>query len=146
MVRNGDEEEILERDVAGQYNTFRVYIHMMKVKRATARNVFRALNMSSPSLAILHLEKLLTIGLIEKNYGSYQIVSRRRIGLLKFFFLVGRWFVPRTFFYSIFFFSMMIIFLLFSYENQSLFIPAFVALLSALINFYEALSFYRMLP
>jgi len=146
MVRNGDEERILERGVAGQYNTFRVYVHMMKVKRATARDVFRALNMSSPSLAILHLEKLLTIGLIEKNYGSYQIVSRKRIGLLKFFFLVGRWFIPRTFLYSIFFFSMMIIFLLFSYENQTLFISAFVALISALINFYETLSFYRMLP
>lgn len=146
MEHNKDEKETLERNVAGEYNTFRVYIHMMKVKRATAREVFKALNMSSPSLAILHLEKLLSIGLIRKNYGRYQIVAKKRVGLLKFFILIGRWFVPRTFFYSIFFFSMMIIFLLFSYENQTLFIPAFIALISALINFYESLSFYRVLP
>ena len=140
------EEDALERDVAGQYNTFRVYIYMMKAKDATAREVYRALGMSSPSLALLHLDKLVSLGLVEKERGDYHIVSTQRIGMLKFFYLVGRWFIPRTFFYFLFFASMAGVFLFLLSENQGYLIPAAVSLLSALVNLYETLSFYRLLP
>ena len=146
MVPERNEEEVLERDVVGQYNTFRVYIHMMKVKEATAREVYRALGMSSPSLALLHLDKLVNLGLAEKDYGTYYISTMtKRIGMLKFFYLIRKWFVPRAFFYFLFFASMMVVFLYLSFESQNYIVPAAVALLSALVNLYETLSFYRLL-
>ncbi len=145
MAPERDEEEVLERAVAGQYNTFRVYVYMMKAKKATSREVYRALGMSSPSLALLHLEKLVNLGLAEKDYGTYRISTAQRIGMLKFFYLIGRWFVPRSFFYFLFFASMMVVFICLSFGNQSHVVPAVVALLSALINLYETLSFYRIL-
>lgn len=145
MAPERDKEKVLERDVAGQYNTFRVYVYMMKAKKGTSREVYRALGMSSPSLALLHLEKLMNLGLVEKDYGTYTISTTQRIGVLKFFHLIGRWFVPRSFFYFLFFASMTVVFICLSYRNQSHVVPAAVALLSALINLYETLSFYRLL-
>ena len=140
-------EDVLERKVAGEYNTFRVYIHMMKTKDATAREVYRALGMSSPSLALLHLEKLVQLGLVEKDRGGYHISSTpKRFGILRFFYLMGKWFIPRAFFYFLFFVSMTVFFLYLSFRNQSYVIPTAVALLSALVNLYETLSFYRLLP
>lgn len=141
-----NEEDTLERDVAGQYNTFRVYVYMMRAKEATARDVYRALGMSSPSLALLHLDKLVGLGLLEKKYGDYHIASKRRVGVLRFFYLVGRWFVPRPLFYSLFFASMTVVFLALTPRSESYLIPAVVSLLSALVNIYEALCFYRLLP
>lgn len=140
------EKDALEKDVAGQYNTFRVYIYMMKAKDATARDAYRALGMSSPSLALLHLDKLVSLGLLEKEHGDYHIASTRRVGALRFFYLVGRWFVPRVLFYSIFFASMTAVFLALTPKSQSYLIPAVVSLLSALVNLYETLCFYRLLP
>lgn len=140
-------EDVLEREVAGEYNTLRVYIHMMKAKDATARDVYRALGMSSPSLALLHLEKLVKLGLVEKDYEGYHISSTpKRFGVLKFFYLIGEWFVPRAFFYFLFFASMAVVFLYLSFGNQIYLVPAVVALLSASVNLYETLSFYRLLP
>jgi len=140
-------EEDLERKVAGEYNTLRVYVHMMKAKDATAREVYRALEMSSPSLARLHLEKLVELGLVENDRGSYHISSTpKRFGMLRFFHLIGKWFIPRALFYFLFFTSMTAVFLYLSFRNPSYVIPAVVALLSALVNLYETLSFYRLLP
>lgn len=103
------ERYVLERKVAGEYNTFRVYLHLMKVRKATARGVYKALGMSSTSLALLHLEKLDKLGLVQKNrYGTYHITSSKRFGTLRLFYLIGKWFVPRTFFYFLFFTSMTI--------------------------------------
>jgi len=138
-------ENVLKRKVAGEYNTFRVYLHLMKVKRATAREVYRALGMSSASLAFLHLENLVRLGLAKKDSFGYQITSPRRFGILRFFYLLGKWFVPRTFFYFLFFTCMTIVFIHFSNENQSLLVPAVVALLSALVNLYETIAFYRLI-
>lgn len=145
----GDEagDDILEKKVSGEYNTFRVYVHMLKVKDATAREVYRALDMSSPSLSLLHLEKLVKLGLVKKDTSGYHISSKaKRLGMLKFFHLMGRWFIPRHFFYFIFFVGMTLLFIFLSLQNQAYILPLIVALMSALINFYETVNFYRLLP
>jgi len=139
------EPDTLERDVAGQYNTFRVYVHMMKVKEASARNVCNALEMSSPSLALLHLNKLVSLGLLTKKYGNYYLESTRRVGILRFFYQFGTWFIPRTFLYFLFFASMGTVFFYLAQKDQGYVIPTIVIAMSALLNLYEAIQLYRVL-
>jgi hypothetical protein len=136
----------LEKDVAGQYNTFRIYVYMMRFKEATARKVANDLKLSSPSLAMLHLEKLVKHKLLRKQYGTYYLEEAKRVGVLRFFYQYGSWFIPRSLFYSVFFLSMSIMFLLLSNNGIEYFIPFSIALLSTLINIYETIQFYKLLP
>jgi DNA-binding transcriptional ArsR family regulator len=61
----------------------------------------RATNLSSPSVAYWHLQKLEALGLLDKNkYGEY--VVREKIGVSGHLW-IGRNLVPRLIFYSFFF-------------------------------------------
>ena len=76
----------LERDVAGEYNTFRVYLLMLRVKEASGRDVAHQLGFSSPALAVHHLKKLSGLRLVRKaKYGVYHVIHRK-FGMLKFCF------------------------------------------------------------
>jgi hypothetical protein len=44
-----------ERDVAGEYNTFRVYLVLLRVRKASARDTAQLVGFSSPALAVHHL-------------------------------------------------------------------------------------------
>ena len=76
-----------------------VYRFMIKKNKAVgAREVQRALNLSSPSLAVYHLSKLEEIDLIKKTNGEYNITKN----LLEDCIRVSRFLIPRYLFYSIF--------------------------------------------
>ncbi len=139
-------ESSLEKDVAGQYNTFKIYVYMMRFKEATARKVANDLELSSPSLASLHLEKLVKHKLLRKQYGVYYLDVATRIGVLRFFYQYGIWFIPRSFFYAMFFLSISAVFLFLASVNTELFIPFTISLLSTLINVYETIQFYKIIP
>lgn len=80
------ERNDLEKEVTGEYNTFRVYLLMLKLKKSSAREVQKALVFSSTWLATHHLEKLERLGLVRKNrYGDYHVV-RKNFGILRFLF------------------------------------------------------------
>ena len=65
------------------------------------RDVMRGANLSSPSVAHRHLQKLETLGLIEKNqFGDY--ILKEKTGISGHVW-VGRSLVPRLMFYSFFF-------------------------------------------
>jgi hypothetical protein len=65
------------------------------------REVMRAANLSSPSVAYWHLQKLEALGLLDRNeYGEY--VVKEKIGVSGHLW-VGRTLVPRLIFYSFFF-------------------------------------------
>ena len=79
--------------------TLDVYRFMIKQNKAVgAREVQRALNLSSPSLAVYHLTKLEEIDLIKKVNGEYVITKN----LLEDCIRVSRFLIPRFLFYSIF--------------------------------------------
>ena len=60
------------------------------------RTVQRALNLSSPSVASHHLEKLRRLGLLDKDsLGEYRLVGEVKVGLLRFFVRLGRVMLPR---------------------------------------------------
>jgi DNA-binding transcriptional ArsR family regulator len=88
-------------------NTFRVYFYVMREgKPVGPRDVMKSLDLSSPSVAYRHLQKLEALGLIEKDvYGEYVIREKANV---KGYLWVGRNLVPRLLFYSFFFIGVLI--------------------------------------
>ena len=83
-------------------NTLNVYAYAVKEGRPVGpRDVMRGANLSSPSVAYRQLQKLESLGLMEKNqYGEYVVKEKTSIsGHL----WIGRNLVPRLVFYSFFF-------------------------------------------
>jgi len=83
-------------------NTLNVYAYVVKEGRPVGtRDVTRGANLSSPSVAHRHLQKLEALGLLERNqYGDY--VLKEKTGVSGYVW-VGRNLVPRLLFYSFFF-------------------------------------------
>jgi hypothetical protein len=82
--------------------TLKVYVYLIgEGKPSGPREVMRDLNLSSPSVAYRHLQKLENIGLIQKNsYGQYTVKEKINV---KGHLWVGRNLIPRLIFYSFFF-------------------------------------------
>jgi hypothetical protein len=141
----GVAESVLEKEVAGEYTTFKVYLFMLRVGEATSRDAYSMLGLSSPSLAVHHLEKLERHRLVSRDeWGTYHVV-RRKFGVLRFFFVTGRWLIPRTFFYMIFYFLIAVgsVFLLpFGVKE----IVLVLSLVGVVTNFVETIYFYKVLP
>ncbi len=83
-------------------NTLNVYAYVVhKGKPVGTREVTRGANLSSPSVAHRHLQKLEELGLIERNqYGDYVLKEKASVSGYVW---VGRNLVPRLLFYSFFF-------------------------------------------
>jgi len=104
----------IESELKGK--TLLVYWHMLKAPTlgVGVREIQRALNFSSPSIAAHHLEKLISLGLVDKKgTGEYYITQEVKVGLLRFFTRLGRFLVPRYLFYSVWFSTMLIMYLAF---------------------------------
>lgn len=119
--------ERLEREVAGEYNTFRVYLYLLKKKRVRTREVQRDLGFSSPHLATHHLEKLVKVGLAEKKDFNYRVV-------------------PKTFFLAVIFLTMTIGFLILLPQHPYFLIALLLSIIGLVISGYLTLQFYRLLP
>ncbi len=79
--------------------TLEVYRFLLKSNKSIgARELQRALNLSSPSLAAYHLSKLEEIGLLKKENGEFAVTK----SLLEDCIRVNRFLIPRYLFYSIF--------------------------------------------
>lgn len=99
-----------------------VYWYLLKKGNnpAGVREIMRALKFSSPSSATYHLEKLMNLGLIDKNeMGAYYVVKHVEIGLFKSFIIVGGHAIPKQLFYAL---------------ATSLYILVFLSLFSHLMN------------
>jgi hypothetical protein len=83
-------------------NTLNVYAYVVhKGKPVGTRDVTRGANLSSPSVAHRHLQKLEDIGLLERNqYGDYMLKEKTAVSGYVW---VGKNLVPRLLFYSFFF-------------------------------------------
>jgi hypothetical protein len=90
----------MEKNLAG--NTLIVYAYVVGENRPVGtRDVMRGANLSSPSVAHRHLQKLEAMGLLEKNeYSEY--VVKEKTGVSGHVW-VGKSLVPRLMFYSFFF-------------------------------------------
>jgi hypothetical protein len=136
----------LEKEVAGEYNTFRTYVYMLKAKRVSVREVQRALGFSSPALAAHHLQKLQNFGLVTKDrYGIYHVVPKN-FGILKFFVVTGRWIVPYTIIVAAMFATMTIGFLICLPQHECLIWAFIVSVIGLIISVYQTTQFYKLLP
>ena len=111
------ESTLIESELTGK--TLLIYLYMLRDKRSTVgvREVQRKLGFSSPSVAIYHLDKLVSLGLVEKtDIGEYYIKREVKVGVLKFYTRLGNVLLPRYLFYSMLF-SVMIVYYLAFYSQ-----------------------------
>ena len=85
--------------------TLKVYLHLLKYgKAAGVREVQKQLGFSSPSVAFHHLDKLMGLGLVEKDqYERYVLVRKVDTGILHAFVSFRGFTLPRLGFYAAFF-------------------------------------------
>jgi hypothetical protein len=88
--------------------TLKVYLYVVKKKTPVGtREVTRGLNLSSPSVAYRHLEKLETMDLLSKNeYGEYTV--KERVNLPGYTW-VGRRLLPKMLLYSTVFAAILVV-------------------------------------
>ncbi len=141
--------DILESEMKGK--TLLVYWYLLQQQSHTVgvRQVQRALNFSSPSIAVHHLEKLSNFGLIKKKgTGEYVLEEEVKVGILKLFTHLGRFLVPRYLFYSVLFSTMLTTYLVLCGLLQI--VPSFYGVTfgstAALIFWVETVRLWRAKP
>lgn len=120
--------------------TLRVYRFILKNEKPVGiREVQRALNLSSPTLALYHMNKLEEAGFIRKELGGY--VADRII--LENFVRLRRILVPRHFFYTMFFvtsFVFLVVFLRPPIPTREYIFSLGVVSVAAATSIYETLK------
>jgi hypothetical protein len=87
--------------------TLSVYLHVVRKRKPVGpRDVMKAMNLSSPSVAYRHLQKLEDLGYLEKNeFGEYTMKNKAHIaGYL----WIGRRLMPKMWIYSIVFLGILL--------------------------------------
>ncbi len=93
----------MEYELRGK--TMKVYLYLLKYgKAAGVREIQKELGFSSPSVAFHHLDKLVKLGVVEKdNYERYVLLKKVDSGILQAFVSIGGLNLPRLGFYAAFF-------------------------------------------
>ncbi|MGI0083651.1 MAG: winged helix-turn-helix domain-containing protein [Nitrososphaerales archaeon] len=145
-VENKDPKNIdFESELRGR--TLKAYLFLMKsAKPVGVRELQRALDLSSPSVAYHHLEKLERLKLVEKDqYGEYNIVKNVDINVLQSFAHIGKLLVPRFLFYAVFFSTLLGGYLTIYQGNANLFGVSFGGFAAA-FAWYETLRTWKKRP
>lgn len=140
---------IIESQLKGK--TLQVYWYLLRSSNHSAgvREIQRSLSFSSPSIAIHHLEKLQTLGLVTKKVtGEYVLKEEVKVGLLRFFTRVGRFLVPRYLFYSVWLSTILITYLLFYGITSSIhnFFALILGILGCSVLWFETIRLWREKP
>lgn len=103
----------IEYELRGK--TLQVYFYILRNGTAVGvREVQKELGFSSPSVAFHHLDKLINLGILEKDqYERYVLARKVDVGILSAFVNVGRITLPRLGFYAAFFSTIAAAYLLF---------------------------------
>lgn len=130
-------------------NTLKVYWFLLRAENGVVgvRGTQRALEFSSPALAVYHLDKLTELGLVEKIRGEYRLVKAVNIGVLKQFVRFGTFMFPRCLLYASMFATLLVFFL--NQFRQVNFYSVFALILGILstgVMWYETLRVWRQRP
>jgi DNA-binding transcriptional ArsR family regulator len=139
----------IESELKGK--TLQIYWYMLRSpgSHVGVREIQRTLHLSSPSVASHHLEKLVSLGLVDKTRtGEYYITQEIKVGLLRFFTRLGRFLVPRYLFYSIWFTTMLIIYVTFyrHYGTIDNIVALMFGTLATVILWLETIRLWRQKP
>lgn len=124
-VRDLNRDEIV-KNLNGR--TLMVYFVLLNKKFIGVRELQRHLELSSPSVAKYHLEKLVNLHLVENRNGIYHLERKADLPILTSWVLVGKQLIPRAIFAAIFFTFLFIGYLFFVYtywNKDSLFVILF---------------------
>lgn len=139
--------EKLELQLKG--TTLRVYWHLLRTgKPTTLRRLQKSLGLSSPSVASYHLEKLRDLDLVKKDRGDYELKKTVSFEVMKSFVRVSRLMIPRYMFYTTFFFTLLIVFMVgytSSLSIQGIFAVVF-GVSGLVITAYETWRQWRLKP
>lgn len=146
---SGSDLDIIESKLKGK--TLLVYWFMLRSlgSKAGVREIQRALGFSSPSVAAHHLDKLLSLGLVGKNLrGEYFLAREVKVGVLKFFTRLGRFMIPRYLFYSVWFLTMLLVYLVLYGHSGGIhnIVAVMFGVLACSILWYETLRLWREKP
>ena len=144
MAEKRREEDILY-NLKGK--TLKVYLHLLSsAEPVGVREVQRALDFSSPNVAFHHIEKLLSMGLIEKdNYGRYYTAKKVDVAILQPFTKIGRFLLPRLSFYAAFFTTLTVAYIIQHLGSTDIY--ALIFGLAATVTFwYEAVRTWVKKP
>ncbi len=145
-----DKERVVESELKGL--TLRIYWHILgsdNKERIGVRPIQRELGLSSPSVALHHLEKLRNLGLLEKSVtGDYRLVGQVKVGVLKNFVGLLGFLIPRYLFYSTMFTVMLALYPVLYPPNFSVHnIMAFVfGITASVVSWSETFRVWRMRP
>jgi len=148
-VEAADEEKI-ESELKGK--TLRVYWYLLKSggSNVGVREVQRALRFSSPTLAAYHLDKLVELGLVEKEHGEYFLVKEVKVGVLKQFMRVGAFMLPRYLFYATMFTALLTLYAAYLLRFEQISLSSVFALifgaLGVVISWYETVKVWCQKP
>ncbi len=140
---------VIESQLKGK--TLRIYWYLLgsPSSRVGVREIQRSLGLSSPSVASHHLEKLLSLGLVEKSMtGEYFLVQEVKVGLLRFFTRLGRFLVPRYLFYSLWLSTMFVIYLTLYWPSGCIHNIAAIIFgsIASVILWFETVRLWRAKP
>jgi hypothetical protein len=94
--------------------TMGVYALLLTHGPMGVRDIQRALGLSSPSLALHHLNKLAEVELVAKDEnGVYSVAKQVRVGSLTLFVKIGTRLIPRFVFLITLFSSMLVVYVAF---------------------------------
>lgn len=152
MFQLNDKDE-LEAFSELKGNTLLVYLYLVRNQNPVgAREIQRELNFSSPTLAVYHLEKLCTLGLVQKNQDGYVLAKEVKIGALSQVVKFGSFILPRYIFYTAFFSILLFCYVVFLLVSNSLEInihSSYAILLSITIisvMVYECIRIWKQRP
>lgn len=141
-------DDELAGDLKG--NTLVIYWHMIRANKPLgAREIQRNTGLSSSSLSLHHLNKLIEMGLVTTtSHGQYVVAKRVAPGLLSMYIGTGRLFVPRFVLYALFFTSMLMssaVLYIARIDAVSMLLIV-VSLIASLIFWHEAWKMWRVQP
>ena len=130
--------------------TLRVYWHLLRSRKPTTiRRLQRDLSFSSPSVALYHLEKLMDMDLVKKDAGGdYNLKKIVSLEAMSSFVRISQLMIPRHVFYTTFFFTLLIVFIVryaSSLSLQGVFALVFGAS-GLVITGYETWRQWRLKP
>ncbi|MHA1675412.1 MAG: hypothetical protein ACTSYI_17510 [Promethearchaeota archaeon] len=114
-----DKSALNKKEILKKLNgtTLMVYFVLMNKKEIGVRALQRNLELSSPSVARYHLEKLSELNLVKNNNGVYQLIRRADIPVLSTWILFGKWLLPRSIFMAFFSSLFFLGYLIFIYRS-----------------------------
>jgi hypothetical protein len=130
-------------------NTLRVYTYLFKVRRSGIREAQRSLGLKSASLAQYHLDKLVELGLAQKDeLGNYVLAKEIKIEALEQFLKIGTYIIPRFVLYSMMLSILFVYFLVFArVEITQASVWAYIfAVVGLIITWYETFRAWRRTP